>query len=544
MKKPGWGVPAFILILLAAGLCLLNWQRFPFFLDIYYHLNVMRGFEAAGGVAAHSFWELAPEGTVNLYPPLFHILLLILYKLGFSAVFIARFVSAAAFILLLSTLYFVVSRLFSKKLGFFVTMAACVPYTFFLKSTITIPATLALIFILWAFFAIENNSRIAAPILLAASFYTHLGLPWLGILAFLIYGGFRKEKMRPISRAVLLSIVLSLPIFIHLLANFDKFESLIGIRALENELFEFYPLLYVFAAIGLLVAVSPHPPSPLKGEKKGERSRCLFFIALFVGLLPMAVNYRFRFISAEGLLPIIFFAGMGLEKGYDLLSDLFKAKNIDALTAGFYFACLFIFINFFCPTISLYNTSIPPFEKKELLFYLRDSTITNLIPFYKRHLRPLEISLYDHEAEQWVGIIEKNTAFDDIICSNYSYVGGMLSAFSGRANGARLFYEIKEPARPVYEIGSSKLVVWLLEPDGHFSDGLGKCLEKYNFRKAAITGSAVILLRDDAPKSKPVRPVLPAAAAFLILFLCSLLVYFDLARPRNKFNSLSRSSLE
>jgi len=533
MKKPGWGVPAFILILLIAGLCLLNWQRFPFFLDIYYHLNVMRGFETAGGVAAHSFWELAPEGTVNLYPPLFHILLLILYKLGFSAVFIARSVSAAAFILLISTLYFVVSRLFSKKLGFFVTMAACVPYTFFLKSTITIPAALALIFILWAFFAIENDSKIAAPMLLAASFYTHLGLPWLGIFAFLIYGGFRKEKMRPISRAVLLSMVLSLPIFIHLLANFDKFESLVGIKALENELFEFYPLLYLFAAAGLI-----------RLKDAGTRKRGSFFAALFIGLLPMAVNYRFRFISAEGLLPIIFFAGMGLEKGYDLLSKFFKAKNINALTAGFYFSCLFIFLNFFCPTISLYNTPIAPFEKKELAFYLRDSTITNLIPFYKRHIRPLEISMYDHEAEQWVGIIEKNTAPDDIICSNYSYVGGMLSAFSGRANGARLFYEIKEPAHPVYEIGSSKLVVWLLEPDGHFSDGLGKCLEKYNFRKAAITGSAVILLRDDAPKSKPVRPVLPAAAAFLILFLCSLLIYFDLARPRNKFNSLSRSSLE
>lgn len=544
MKKPGWGVPAFMLILLIAGLCLLNWRRFPFFLDIYYHLNVMRGFETAGGVATHSFWELAPEGTVNLYPPLFHILLLIPYKLGFSAAFIARSFSAAAFILLLSTLYFVVSRLFSKKLGFFVTIAACIPYTFFLKSTITIPAALVLIFILLAFFAIENGGRIAAPMLLAASFYTHLGLPWLGVLAFLIYGGFRKAKMRPILRAVFSSIVLSLPIFIHLLANFDKFESLVGIRALENELFELYPVIYLFATIGLLVAISPRPSSPLRGEEKGEGNRYLFFVALFIGLLPMAVNYRFRFISAEGLLPIIFFAGMGLEKGYDLLSDFFRAKNIDALTAGFYFSCLFIFINFFCPTVSLYNTPTPPFKKKELAFYLRDSTIANLIPFYKRHIRPLEISLYGHEAEQWVGIIKKNTAPDDIICSNYDYVGGMLSAFSGRANGARLFYEVKEPARPVYEIGSSKLVVWLLEPDGHFSGGLKECLEKYNFRKAAITGSAAILLRDDAPKSRSARPALPAKAAFLILFLCSLLVYFDLARPRNKFNNLSRSSLE
>ncbi|MDP3787523.1 MAG: hypothetical protein Q8R05_08310 [Candidatus Omnitrophota bacterium] len=533
MKKSYWGISALILIVLITGLSLLNWQKFPFFLDIYYHLNAMRGFATAGGIVTHSFWELAPEGTVNVYPPLFHILLLIPYKLGFNALFIARSFSVASFILLLSTLYFVVSRLFSKKLGFFVVTAACIPYTFFLKSTITIPATLSLIFILWAFFAIENNRKIAAPMLLAASFYTHLGLPWLGIFTFLIYGALRREKMRPILRAVFLSIALSLPIFTHLLANFDKFESLLGIRALENELFEFYPVIYLFAIVGLL-----------RLRNKIVRDRGLFFVALFIGLLPMAINYRFRLISAEGLLPVVFFAGLGLEKGYDSLRDFFKAKSVDPLTVGFYFSCLFIFINFFSPTISLYNTPIPPFEKKELKFYLRDSTVTNLLPIYKRHLRPLEISLYNHEAEHWIELIEKKTAPDDIICSNYSYVGGMLSAFSGRANGARLFYEIKEPAHPVYEIGSSKLVVWLLEPDGHFSDGLRKCLEKYKFRKAAITESAAILLQDNAPKSKPVKPILPAKAAFLILLLCSLLIYFDLARPRNKFNNLSRSSLE
>lgn len=533
MIRPRWGILTLLLICLLLLLCLLNWQKFPFFLDTYYHLNVMRGFDTAGGVVTHSFWELAPEGTVNLYPPLFHILLLIPYKLGFNTLFIARFSSVAAFFGLLTTLYFVISRLFSKKLGFFVTTAACIPYTFFLKSTITIPATLCMIFILLAFFAIENNRKIAGPMLLAASFYTHLGLPWLGILTFLFYGALKKEKMRPILRAIFLSMLLSVPIFIHLLANFDKFESLVGIRALENELFEFYPVIYLFAAAGLL---------RLKDAE--VRKRGLFFVALFIGLLPMAINYRYRLISAEGLLPIIFFAGLGLEKGYDSLRDFFKARSIDPLTAGFYFSCLFIVINFFSPAVSLYNTPVPPFEKKELLFYVRDSTITNLIPIYKRHLRPLEINLYNHEAEHWLDIIEKSTAPDDIICSNYSYVGGMLSAFSGRANGARLFYEIKEPAHPVYEIGSSKLVVWLLEPTGYFSDGLRKCLEKYKFRRIAITESAAVLLQDNAPKSKPTKPVLPTTTAFLLLLFCLLIILYDLARARNRFNNLSKSSLE
>lgn len=533
MKKPYWGISALILIALMTGLSLLNWQKFPFFLDIYYHLNVMRGFDTAGGVVAHSFWELAPDGTVNLYPPLFHILLLVPYKLGLSVLFIARLFSSAAFIFLLSTLYFVVSRLFSKKLGFFVTMAACIPYTFFLKSTITIPATLSIIFILLAFFAIENNRKIAAPMLLAAPFYTHLGLPWLGILTFLLYGALKKEKMRPIVRAISLSMFLSAPIFIHLLSNLSKFESLVGIKAFENELFELYPVIYLFAIAGLL-----------RLKDKVVRERGLFFAALFIGLLPMAINYRYRLISAEGLLPVVFFAGLGMEKGYDLLYNFFKARHTGRPLVIFYFSSMFIFLNLCSPTVSLYNTQAPPFEKKELRFYIMDSTVANLIPFYKRHFRPLEINLYSDEAAKWVKIIEKNTAPDDIICSNYSYVGGMLSALSGRANGARLFYEIKEPARPVYEIRSSKLVVWLLEPTGVFSDGLRKCLEKYKFRHIAITESAAVLLQDSAPRSRPVKPALPTKIAFLILLCCLLLVFYDLARARNKFNSLSRSSLE
>jgi hypothetical protein len=43
-------------------------NRFPFFLDIYYHLNVMRGFDSAGGVVNWAFWELAPSGQPLINP--------------------------------------------------------------------------------------------------------------------------------------------------------------------------------------------------------------------------------------------------------------------------------------------------------------------------------------------------------------------------------------------------------------------------------------------------------------------------------------------
>ena len=519
--KSKWGIAAFALIAAFAFLAILNWQRFPLFLDIYYHLNVMHGFDRAGGVTAHAFWELAPEGTINLYPPLFHILLLAVYKLGANTLFIARFFSILPFFLLLLSLYFVIGRLFSKRLGFFVVMAACLPYTFFLKSTITIPSTFALTLLILTFYAIEKKRAASAILLLSASFYMHLALPWLGVLALLIYGLLKKGAARVTLFTIIAAVLLAAPILYHQFTNLDKFENIAGIRVGENELLEIYPLLYAFAVMGLL-----------RLKEEPVRGRGLFFIALFIGLLPMAINYRYRLISAEGLLPIIFFAGLGLEKVYLVLD-----KSLGKITSDprMVTACLFssfIIANGFFPSISVNATSKSTPEERKPKIYLMDSTAANLLPEFKQHLRPMELNLYDIEAEDWVKTINNNTASDDIICSNYTYIGSMLSAISGRANAARLFYEIKEPQRPVNEFASSKLAIWMREISGEYdSKSLDIAYNKYGFKKISETEKAVILVRDDTLKAMPSKPVVKTWQAFLILAASVFFVSLDLSRP-------------
>lgn len=558
MDKPKWAILTFVLISFFAVLSLFNWQRFPFFLDIYYHINVMRGFDTAGGITNRAFWELAPTGNIHLYPPLSHLLLLVPSKLGFDIISIARFFSVFSFLSLLATLSFVINRLFSPKTGFFVAAAAAIPYTFFLKSTITIPVTICLIFILLAFYALEKNRKIACPMLIASAFYTHLGIPWLGILTFIIYGIIKKGAFKQTVKSVLLSLLLAAPVILRTLANIHSFENPLGIRVAENDLFEFYPFLYAFAAIGLLrlrsiifpitnknlsVAISPHPSSPHRGEEKGKGRRAIFFIALFLGFLPMAFNYRYRFLSGEGLLPIVFFAGLGVENVYELLKKFLAGKNAGTRLVLFYFISLVVFINLLSPTVSSYTTSTK--GRKELAFFFMDSTLDNLLPNYKKHIRPLEISLLDSEAMEWMNAIEKNTSRDDIICSNWAYVGGMLSALTGRPNAAQLFYEIKKPSVLINEFGSSKLVVWLREIDGTYDMAALKIAsDKYKFRLIAETDKAKILLRDGTFKSIPVKPIVKTRAAFSILCCAFLIIFYDLARPRNKFNNLSRSSLE
>ena len=531
-KKIPWATLSTGVILCLLLLCLLNWERFPLFVDIYYHLNVMRGFDAAGGIVDHAFWELAPAGTAHLYPPLFHLLLLIPYKMGFGILSIARFFSIASFLSLLATLSFVSNRLFSPKTGFFVTSAAVIPYTFFLKSTITVPVSLSLVFILLAFYALENKKNIACPLLISCAFYTHLGIPWLGVLAFLIYGIMKKDIFRRVLSAVLAGLLFSAPVIINILVNRHSLENPLGIRVTENELFEFYPFIYVFAVLGL---------SMLKDARIKERG--IFFIAIFLGFLPLAFNYRYRFLSGEGLLPVIFFAGLGLEKTYDLLERSFSEKGIGRRLALPCFVSLFIVINIFSPTVSSYTPATHGQSGTE--FFFRDSTVDNLLLPYKKHVRPFEINFVDPEAKEWAKVIKNKTAPDDIICSNYAYIGGMLSALTGRPNAARTFFEIKKPEAPINEFGSSKLAVFLRETDGNYDmAALKKLTGKYGFKTVAETDKAVVLLKDGIFKSSPTRPVVKTGIAFSALFCVFLFICYDLARPRRKFNSLSRSSLE
>ncbi len=121
----------------------------------------------------------------------------------------------------------------------------------------------------------------------------------------------------------------------------------------------------------------------------------------------------------------------------------------------------------------------------------------------------------------------------------------MLSAMTGRPNAAQTFYEIRGPETPANEFGSSKLAVWLREIDGNYDmAALKMASDKYKFRLIAETDKAKILLRSGSFKSAPEKPVVKTGAAFLILCCVFLITLYDLARPRKKFNNLSRSSLE
>lgn len=191
-----FGLYSLTLITFFIILNLLRWYRLPTFIDIYYHLCVLEGFDKAGGYVVSSFWEYAPVGRPHLYPPLIHILMLIFYKLGISAINIGKIFEFCSLPLLLFGIWYTIKKLFSLRLAFFSILISTCCYSFYLSIGNLVPATLSVLFGLLAFLFIEKNKLIASSFLLSFSFYSHAGIPWFLSFALLIYGLLNRHRLK------------------------------------------------------------------------------------------------------------------------------------------------------------------------------------------------------------------------------------------------------------------------------------------------------------------------------------------------------------
>ncbi len=523
MKTIKWYTASASIITAVFLLSAFGGNRFPFFLDIYYHLNVMRGFDSAGGVVNWAFWELAPAGQPLIYPPLFHLLMLVPFKLGAGILWIAKFSSIVPAVLLIAATGFVSARMLSAKSSFFAVLALCIPYSFFLKMTITVPVAISLLFMMLAFYALEKRRIAACSIFLCLVFYTHPAMPWMAFLAFAIYAAFQKQARADVLKCLIFAAALSIPQIVNTFMNTGSIAGPLGIPMPEGRMYEIYPVIYLLAVAGAAKIGS------VRGVQ-GKKIRSFAF-SLLIAFLPLAVNYRFRYISAEGLFPVLLLAGAGLEYIYDRLKTLIPAGGRGKASGIIYAAIFPVVFMVFSPTLSSYVPLEPPYDNYEFSAHISDSTITNLVPRLKPRIRPFEISLADDMAMDWARIISANTSADDIICSNYAFTGGMISALTGRANSARTYFEVKEPPIPISEFGSAKAVVWTREDNGKFSSDINECILKFGYTVIHMDGGGAILVKQSGAKAVPVKPVVSTPIALSLLFAAMAAAFWGIAKP-------------
>jgi hypothetical protein len=487
----GWRYGTFGIIALFSVLLIIRWQNLPVFLDIYYHASCMMGFKEAGGIVLHDFWEYAPAGRPHLYPPLFPVVLLGMAKSGLPIIFILRLACVAIYPLMLSAIAWVVTKLYNDRCAFFTILAASLPYTFFLNVITAIPASISLILLVLLFYAVETRRTICGILLLGLSFYTHGALPWISILTLILYAGLKRDNIKSIILIAIGGIALGSPWLIHAVLNKSYFSS----NSLAiNKYFDGNIFLYLFALAGLLIAL----------KKKG---RSLFFLAMIIAMLPMIKNYTFRFLCGEGLLPIIFLAGIGLDGIYSKTAEFLKSRTRPIIYLILLPWLLFYVVTFHSPG---------------------GSAFSKFANYNQTKASALESSIYMKKyMEELADIIEANTASDDIIYCNYNYAAGIFYTLSGRAASSGMLNEVK-PSGYSDPAVSTKLIIWIKNPEGTFDPELKLLISRLNLAKVAETEFAYVYKNPGATAHKIVpKPVVNSNMALLTLFVwtCAIFVY-------------------
>ncbi|NQT46721.1 MAG: hypothetical protein HQ593_04495 [Candidatus Omnitrophica bacterium] len=517
MVRNKWDRGSLFIIATFLVILILRWTKFPIFLDMYYHLSCALGFDRAGGIVTHDFWEFAPLGRPHMYPPFLHILMLGFYKIGFSPLSIARLISVLLYPTLLASAWYVM-RWFSSspRTAFFALLLSTIPYGIFLVTTNTIAASLVVIMALFSFILIERNRLVAATILLGLAFYTHVMLAFFMAMGLLIYGSIKREKLYSTLMVIGIGSILALPWLTHLWNNRAYFTA---VSAYENRYLELYPLNFLLGGIGIALI--------LKKRREGY-----FLIALLLAILPMAIKHRYRFLCGQGLFILSLMGGFSLEAGYAAMRRYIVDNKNRAIYLVMLPVVLVLALTFITPSI------IVDSEKGSAGFNPRNSTFTNLVPGYREadEFRANEVSIYHSRfTSELVGIIESNTKADDIILCNYSYVGGLLSVLTGRAISTGMLYEVM-PIQAKFGLDPvkvSSLVVWIKDPEKEGDKIFFSLVKKFKLKRIAETDIAYIYRNPKADtKSEVSDPIISLKLVYLLLLASFVAILWDIMRKK------------
>lgn len=419
-----WSLYSIILILLIFVILALRFYLFPNFLDIYYHLSYALGLDKAGGFTSHTFWEYAPYGRVNLYPPFFSLLLLCLIKIGIPLINIARSMDVIIFPLFLLLIWFILNSIFNSITAFFSVAIAAFTYSLYLSSSNFVPMTCGVMEGLLCFWAVEQGKYRLASVLLGLTFYTHIQIPWLFVFTFLIYALVNKKYIY--FKVVLCAIALGLPFLFYLLKNAQSYHF-----SLEYEHFvEEINLCLVFSCIGIKKVFK-------------QRERYFFPIILFLISILFSLLYPYRYLSGQGTLGIIVLAAVGIE-------------HVLAKFAGTKLKIFALVLILFCIVCA------PSFIKTKdhkLIFLPLNSTPINLIWRNHEIQRGNEQTLYTRHIQEIVKIVHDNSAPNDIIYTNLPLVGTMIATMAERSDAGGMLREVS-PKNKMDPVLNAKLIIW------------------------------------------------------------------------------------
>jgi len=476
-----------------SALWLARWVSFPLFIDPYYHLMVAQQVADAGGPIAYEWWEAAPEGRPHLYPPAIHLVIAGLLALGFSPLTAIRLVSAVLPALTLLTIYLAARRLFNPAVALAALLMAFVPFSWMLQTAHGMASAVAGIELLWLLVSVCERRWIAAASWVGLLFYTHLGLPWIGLAAIgvgLLVNAFAPHPKLLASLGA--GILLGAPWLWHLAAH----RGLLQITARqENRSLEIAVPLYLLACFGVWRAWR-------------QRGRPRVLIALWVACALMAPAFTARWLSGEGLLPAILLAGYGLERASGLLQKV--PGTFPRTKSTWYFLNIVAggALVMACPSLRVGR------DGPRLLW--PESVPFHLLYWKGVERKPLDAQLYASQTRQLADSAAQLTQPGEILWANANYAGGIVAVLAHRATSSAMFYEAL-PGRERDPIASAHLILWFKVDPIPGVPPLEVLIDRYRLQAVAETPVARIYRNPAAPRRShaPVA-VIPWWMAFVL----------------------------
>lgn len=499
-------------LLAFTALWLARWPAFPLLLDPYYHLLIARQVVEAGGPIAYESWEYAPIGRPHLYPPVLHLVLATLLKAGCDPLTAIRLLSVALLPGLLLSLFLVARRLFSPSIALTCLWVAMVPFSFHLHTAITLAATLGLIEFIWLMDALERGRPLAAGLLVALLSYTHLGLPWAALLAMSAYSLLRPDRAREVIKAGW-GFLPALPWWWHVGVHRDFLHV---VARYENARVELLPLLYAAALVGAWICWR-------------RRGPFAWPLACWVGFTLFAPRHAYRWLSGEGMVPVLLMAGVGIDWLAQGVLRVVPRAGRPETTRG---RPSPIQGRLATAALMLVLVASPAVGHAETGWRWRwfDAAPLHLLGCPWSEAKELELGLSSPPVDRLVRVVEAESRPGEILWSNLPYAGGLVAALAGRPMSTAMLNEVP-PAAAFDPIGAAHLVVWFrIEPiPGTVT--LAQ-LRRYPLTPVAEDQLVVVFRRSGAGRKAPApQAALPLWVALALLGTAVGVIAKDLASP-------------
>ncbi|MBI3315577.1 MAG: glycosyltransferase family 39 protein [Candidatus Omnitrophica bacterium] len=466
-REPSWDLYAFAILVLFSIFQVMQWPLLPKFLDIYYHLSVMKGFAEAGGYVSRAFWEYAPAGRPHLYPPFFHGLLLGLYQLGLGEITLARLADCAIYPLVLVGLWHTFKEIYGSRFAFFGILIFSSVYSVYLATVTLAPFSLAFFFGILAFLNLEKAKHLRAGLWLGLCFYTHSMMAWSFFTALLVYGLASERHRVKIQKIAAWTLVIAAPWLLHQ-AHYHAYFRFLNVK--ENLYLEFDLAAYLLAGIGAWLAI----------RKKGP---WLFPLCLILGMAPMLVTHRFRFFCGLGLAGILWLAAATL----DALAG--KIQNGRWKTRGtvFFTLAVFFFFHFVSPVLKI------DLEKNRTTLAFFDRSVTQyLVPEEQKNFRANGFTIYfKKEYDKIIRAVKDHSGPHDILWSNFSHAGGVIALLSGRSTSNGMMLEVR-PFERSDPLETARLLLWFKDPEGNPLLDREIAIKRYGLRPITETDMAYL----------------------------------------------------